>query len=60
MMMASGIQASGGIGRSSSKTGKTYSLNVCDQPRKRPSGMPAAVASVKAMVTRRTLTQICS
>ena len=59
MMIASGTQASGGIGRSSSKTGKTYSLNSCDHPRKSPSGTPAAVARTKAMETRRKLTQMC-
>ena len=59
MMIASGTQASGGIGRSSSNTGKTYSLNGCDHPRNSPSGTPVAVASRKAMDTRRQLTQMC-
>ena len=59
MMIANGTQASGGIGRNSSKTGKTYSLNLRDHPKKSPSGTPVAVASRKAMETRRQLTQMC-
>jgi hypothetical protein len=59
MMIANGTQASGGIGRNSSKTGKTYSLNFSDHPKKSPSGTPVAVASRKAIETRRQLTQMC-
>ncbi len=58
MMMASGTQARIGIGRRSSKTGKTYSLNDFDQPRRRPTGTPSAVASAKAMAIRRTLVRM--
>ena len=57
--IASGTHASGGIGRSSSKTGNTYCLNRCDQPRNRPSGTPIAVARKNAIAMRRVLTQMC-
>ena len=57
--IASGTHANGGIGRSSSNTGKTYCLNRSDHPRKRPSGTPIAVARKKAIAIRRVLTQMC-
>src|SRR4249920_889831 len=48
MTIASGTQARIGIGRSVSNTGKTYSLNLRDQPRKSPKGTPRTVARTKA------------
>ena len=59
MMMASGTQAKIGMGRSISNTGKTYSLNFVDQPKKRPSGTPNKVAKAKAMKTRKQLARMC-
>src|SRR3990172_3914818 len=57
--IASGTQARIGIGRSSSNTGNTYSLNLRDQPRKSPNGTPSAVARKNACATRQTDIPMC-
>ena len=48
IIIASGTQASTGMGRKSSNSGKIYSLNFCDQPKNRPRGTPKAVARQNA------------
>ena len=58
--IANGTHARIGMGRRVSKTGKTYSRNVLDQPKNNPSGTPRTVARKNAIATRRTLTQMCS
>ncbi|MNC88697.1 hypothetical protein D3C83_45400 [compost metagenome] len=58
--MASGTQASTGIGRSVSNTGKVKSRKFFDQPRNRPNGTPSAVEMRNAYSTRRMLDQMCT
>ena len=48
IIIASGTQASTGIGRSNSNKGKMNSRNVFDQPKNRPSVTPKTVARKKA------------
>ena len=51
--MASGIQASGGIGRISRNTGLISASALRLQPMGRPSGMPTEIATRKPSATSR-------
>ena len=51
-MMAAGTQASGGMGRSSSNTGKTSPRTVRLSATTSPNGMPTATAAMNPMATR--------
>ena len=57
--MASGIQASGGIGRSIEKTGPISASARRLAPISRPTGMPVAMATTKPISTRRRLCSTC-
>ena len=58
MMIASGTQAKIGIGRNISKTGKTYSRTLVDQPINKPRGTPRMVAKANATNTLAQLAKI--
>ena len=59
-MIAAGTHASGGMGRSSSKTGKTTSQNGRLSAMKRPNGTAARTAAENPTATRSELaTQLC-
>ncbi len=53
--MASGIQASGEIGRNSSTTGSSTRSSRCQRPMAKPSGTATIAASTQAESTRNTL-----
>ena len=57
--MASGIQASGGMGRSSRKTGFTSASTVRLAPMARPRVTPTPDATTKPMLTSNTLVSTC-
>ncbi|MCY1557486.1 hypothetical protein D9M68_943380 [compost metagenome] len=57
--IASGIQASGGIGRSSEKTGPIRASKRLLKPMSRPSGTPVEMATRKPRNTRRRLCPMC-
>ncbi len=58
--MASGIQASGGIGRRIRKIGLTKASTVRLAPIARPSATPTDEATAKPIVTSSTLRSTCS
>ena len=59
-MIEAGTQASGGIGRSTSKTGKPMPNAVRLTASSRPNGMPISIAAMKPASTRKKLMyQLC-
>ena len=59
-MMDAGTHASGGIGRSTSNTGKPMPYAVRLTASIRPNGMPTSIAAMKPAMTRKKLMyQLC-